>query len=88
MRHGYKGAFELSATLDYLFAFQATTGLVKNHHFDLLFNAYIEDKNVYKFIKDSNIDALNDIKKRFIEALDRKLWHPKRNDIYEKLNNN
>ena len=35
-RHGYKGAFEMAATLDYLFAFSATTGAVANHHFDLV----------------------------------------------------
>ena len=41
-RHGYKGAFELAATLDYLFAFAATTRAVKNHHFDMLHEAYLE----------------------------------------------
>ena len=35
MRHGYKGAFEIAATVDYLFAFAATTGAVHDHHFDL-----------------------------------------------------
>ena len=34
MRHGYKGAFEIAATVDYLFAFAATTKCVRNHHFD------------------------------------------------------
>ena len=80
MKHGYKGAFELLATLDYLYAYQATTGLVKNHHFDLLFESYIADENVYEFIKYYNPDALNDIKIKFIDAIDRKLWHPRRND--------
>ena len=30
-RHGYKGAFELAATIDYLFAFDATSELVDDH---------------------------------------------------------
>ena len=30
MRHGYKGAFELSATVDYLFGYDATTGVVED----------------------------------------------------------
>ena len=34
MRHGYKGAFEMAATVDYLFAFAATTKAVRDHHFD------------------------------------------------------
>ena len=80
MKHGYKGAFELLATLDYLYAYQATTGLVKDHHFDLLFESYIVDKNVYEFIKTYNPDALNDIKIKFMDAIERELWHPRRND--------
>ena len=42
-RHGYKGAFEIAATVDYLFAFAATTGAVRNHHFDLVEEAFIKD---------------------------------------------
>ncbi len=45
MRHGYKGAFEMAATVDYLFAFAATTNAVQDHHFDQLFDAYIADAN-------------------------------------------
>ena len=44
MRHGYKGAFEIAATVDYLFAFAATSGVVEDHHFDLLFDAYLGDE--------------------------------------------
>ena len=79
MRHGYKGAFEIAATVDYLFAFAATTGAVKDRHFDLLFDAYIEDDEVLTFLKGSNADALGEIAKRFLEALDRGLWQPKLN---------
>ena len=42
MRHGYKGAFEIAATVDYLFAFAATTArAVKSHHFDLVHEAVL-----------------------------------------------
>ena len=41
MRHGYKGAFEIAATVDYLFAFAATARVVRDHHFDLLYEAYV-----------------------------------------------
>ena len=37
MRHGYKGAFEIAATVDYMFAFAATADAVKSHHFDLAY---------------------------------------------------
>ncbi len=38
-RHGYKGAFELAATIDYLFAFDATSELVDDHQYALLTDA-------------------------------------------------
>ncbi len=46
MRHGYKGAFEMAATVDYLFAFAATTGAVADHHFDAVYDAYLGDEAV------------------------------------------
>ena len=79
MRHGYKGAFEMAATLDYLFAFAATTDAVTDHHFDALFGAYIADDEVRSFIADANAPALDDMLSRFQEALDRGLWAPRRN---------
>lgn len=79
MRHGYKGAFEMAATLDYLFAFAATTQAVSDHHFDALFEAYIANDSVRDFIEDANAPALGDMLARFQEALDRGLWTPRRN---------
>lgn len=79
MRHGYKGAFEMAATLDYLFAFAATTHAVTDHHFDALFEAYIGDDRVRTFIEEANAPALVDMLARFAEALDRGLWTPRRN---------
>ena len=88
-RHGYKGAFEMAATLDYLFAFAATTGAVKHHHFDLVYEAYIEDPATEAFIEKHNPAALQEMLDRFQEALDRGLWEPRRNstrnDVTERL---
>jgi cobaltochelatase CobN len=81
MRHGYKGAFEMSATVDYLFAFAATARAVKDHHFDILFEAYIADDQVRQFLEDNNPDALQDMLDRFEEAFERGLWQPKRNSL-------
>ena len=85
MRHGYKGAFELAATVDYLFAFAATTDAVASHHFDLLFDAYLGDENVRAFIAEANPAALCEIAARFREAIDRQLWRPERNSAYDQL---
>ena len=78
-RHGYKGAFEIAATVDYLFAFAATTGAVRDHHFDLVAAAVLEDDETRDFIADANAPALADIADRLQEAIDRGLWHPKSN---------
>ncbi|KJE33696.1 cobalamin biosynthesis protein CobN [Thalassospira sp. HJ] len=81
MRHGYKGAFEMAATVDYLFAFAATARCVADHHFDLVYDAYLGDAEVRDFIADHNPDALQDIKDRLKEAIERGLWQPRRNSV-------
>lgn len=78
-RHGYKGAFEIAATVDYLFAFAATTGAVKNHHFDLVTQAFLEDDDTRDFIEDANAPALHEIAERLSEAIERGLWQPRSN---------
>ena len=76
MRHGYKGAFEIAATVDYLFAFAATTGQVRDDQFDLLFDAYLADERVRAFLAEANPAALKDVAARFEEARARDLWKP------------
>jgi len=78
-RHGYKGAFEIAATVDYLFAFAATTHAVKAHHFDLVFDAVLGDEATRNFIAEANAPALKEIAERFAEAIDRGLWSPRSN---------
>jgi cobaltochelatase CobN len=85
MRHGYKGAAEMSATVDYLFAFAATTKAVRDHHFDAVFDAYVADAAVRGFIADANPAALRDICTRLIEAQDRSLWRPRLNSAHRLL---
>lgn len=80
MRHGYKGAFEMAATVDYLFSFAATARCVKDHHFDALYDAYIGDDKVRAFIEQNNPAALREMIDRLKEAQDRGLWRPRRND--------
>ena len=84
-RHGYKGAFEIAATVDYLFAFSATTGAVRNHHFDLVHTAFLEDQDTRDFIAEHNAPALQEIAQRLQEAIDRGLWTPKSNSAQATL---
>ncbi|MEM9223035.1 MAG: cobaltochelatase subunit CobN [Pseudomonadota bacterium] len=85
MRHGYKGAFEIAATVDYLFAFAATTDAVKDHHFDQLYAAYLENDEVASFIAEANRPALGEIAAKFREAIARGLWSPRKNSVHERL---
>ncbi|MCJ8311041.1 MAG: cobaltochelatase subunit CobN, partial [Rhizobiaceae bacterium] len=79
MRHGYKGAFEIAATVDYLFAFSATTGAVSDHHFDAVYQAFVADDEVREFMADNNPHALSEMCDRLLEALDRGLWTARSN---------
>lgn len=73
-RHGYKGAFELAATVDNLFAFDATTHLIDDHHYQSLADAYVLDGATRDFIRQHNREALRDITERLLEAQQRGLW--------------
>jgi cobaltochelatase CobN len=85
MRHGYKGAFEIAATVDYLFAFAATARVVDDHHFDALYEAYLQDERVRGFIAEANPAALREIAERFNEAIERGLWRPASNSAHRDL---
>ena len=84
-RHGYKGAFEIAATVDYMFAFAATTGAVRPHHFDLAYDAFLADDATRHFIRDNNPAALREIAERFREAAQRGLWTPRLNSAHDLL---
>ncbi|RMN28221.1 Cobaltochelatase subunit CobN [Pseudomonas coronafaciens pv. zizaniae] len=73
-RHGYKGAFEMAATVDFLFAFDATTELIDDHQYALLADAYLLDPATREFIAQHNPDALRDMTERMLEAQQRGLW--------------
>jgi cobaltochelatase CobN len=73
-RHGYKGAFELAATVDYLFGFDATAGVVHDWMYESLAQSYVLDETNQEFLRRSNPWALRSIVERLHEAADRGLW--------------
>jgi cobaltochelatase CobN len=73
-RHGYKGAFELAATVDYLFGWDATTGVVADWMYEQLTASYVLDPETRQFLETSNPWALRGITERLLEAADRGLW--------------
>lgn len=74
MRHGYKGAFELAATIDFLFAYDATTHCVEDYMYQGVAEAYLFEQQVQDFIQSKNPWALRDMAERLLEANQRGLW--------------
>jgi cobaltochelatase CobN len=74
-RHGYKGAFELAATVDYLFGYDATAHVVEDWMYERITNAYVGDPEMRKFFEQSNPWALRSIAERLLEADQRDLWN-------------
>ena len=74
-RHGYKGAFEMAATVDYLFGYDATAHVVDDWMYERVTAAYVSDPQVRKFFEQSNPSALTSIAERLLEAVDRGMWN-------------
>ena len=74
-RHGYKGAFEMAATVDYLFGYDATAHVVDDWMYERVTAAYVSDPQVRKFFEQSNPSALTSIAERLLEAMDRGMWN-------------
>jgi cobaltochelatase CobN len=73
-RHGYKGAFEMAATVDYLFGYDATAHVVDDWMYERVTAAYVADPDVRKFFERSNPWALRSIAERLLEADERGMW--------------
>jgi len=73
-RHGYKGAFEMAATVDYLFGYDATAHVVEDWMYERVTAAYVGDAEVRKFFERSNPWALRSIAERLLEAVERGMW--------------
>ncbi|WP_040779476.1 cobaltochelatase subunit CobN [Nocardia pneumoniae] len=84
-RHGYKGAFEMAATVDYLFGYDATTNVVADWMYEKLTESYVFDDVNRKFMEQSNPWALHGIAERLLEAAERKLWEHPEQDTLERL---
>lgn len=84
-RHGYKGAFELAATVDYLFGFDATAGVVHDWMYDTLAREYVLDQTNQEFLRRSNPWALRGMIERLSEAADRGLWAEPDAEIMDRM---
>lgn len=72
--HGYKGAFEMTATVDYLFAYDATTDLVADYQYEQVTDRLLLDPDIQAFMRDNNPHALEEMGERLLEAIQRGMW--------------
>jgi len=84
-RHGYKGAFELAATVDYLFGYDATTGVVADWMYDKLAQTYLLDPENRAFLEEANPWALHGMAERLLEAESRGLWEEPDQEVLERV---
>ena len=73
-QHGYKGAFEMGASLDYLFAYDAATGRVPDWCYGALCDHWLNNPSIVEFLGQRNPWVLRDMAERLLEASNRGLW--------------
>jgi cobaltochelatase CobN len=78
--HGYKGAFEMAATIDYLFAYDATTDFIDDYQYQQVAQALIFDKQNQAFMRAHNLSALEEMTERMLEATQRNMWQATEQD--------
>lgn len=84
-KHGYKGGLELTATVDYIFGYDATAHVVDDWMYEKVAETYALDPNMQQFFEESNPWALNAISERLLEAVQRGLWEEPSPEVLEKL---
>ncbi|WP_444997767.1 cobaltochelatase subunit CobN [Aliikangiella sp. IMCC44359] len=72
--HGYKGAFEMSASVDYLFAYDATTNLIDDYQYEKVADSLVFNQENQDFLQQHNPHALEEMAERLLEAAQRGLW--------------
>jgi cobaltochelatase CobN len=74
VRHGFKGAAELAATVDYLFGYDATTDVASDWMYEQVAEKYLLDEDVAAFMDRANPWAARSIAEKLLEAADRGMW--------------
>ena len=72
--HGYKGAFEMGATVDYLFAYDATTDLIADYQYEQVSDALLFDETNQQFLRENNPQVMEEMAERLMESVQRGLW--------------
>ncbi len=81
MRHGFRGAAEIAATLDHMAAFAQLAGVVPGHLFDAYHDATLGRADVVDFMARENPESLGAMRTTFRRLHDAGLWRTRRNAI-------
>ena len=73
-KHGFKGATDLSSTIDYVFGWDATTEVIDDLMYQKINESFIENEEYSQWLKEANPWAAQNIIERLLEAIDRCLW--------------
>ncbi|HKQ79663.1 MAG TPA: cobaltochelatase subunit CobN, partial [Blastocatellia bacterium] len=84
-RHGYKGALEMAATVDYLFGYDATAQVIDDWMYQQVAEKYVLDETSREFCERSNPWALREMTGRLLEAAERGMWGEPDADTLERL---
>jgi cobaltochelatase CobN len=85
MRHGFRGAAEIAATLEHMAAFAHLADAVPAHLFDLYHDATLGSDAVRAFLARENPQALSAMENCFARLHDASLWITRRNSIAASL---
>jgi len=81
MRHGFRGAAEITATLEHMAAFAHLAAAVPPHLFDLYYDATLGRDEVRAFMARDNPAALAALESCFARLHEASLWTTRRNSI-------
>ena len=84
-RHGYKGGLELTATVDYLFGYDATAQVMDDWMYEQVAETYAFDPQMQQFLQEANPWAQNAIAERLLEAANRGMWSEPKPQTLEAL---
>lgn len=79
--HGYKGALEMAATVDFLFGYDATAEVVADWMYEDVTEEYLLDEDNREFLAEKNPWAIRSMSERLIEAMNREMWEEPDDEI-------
>ena len=90
-RHGFKGAQEISDMAEYVFAWDATSGIIDPWMYQSIAERFLFDEETAEWFRDANPHAMHDTAAWLLEAVGRGMWEPdpetrrQLEDVYQDL---